>query len=243
MLFSILPPAEPINLHEVLNNTRGEFVESVHDLIEDVPAQGKPPGCQLKYLNGRIFYGSKIMLPAKLSFRAASIYNEQCNDAPSEEILSCAHGVRALGEKLINAAFTVDSDDAAERSEEDDASRALIIDTTTGDEENSSSSIDMCDDVALRAHAIRLNANYYNSGLTNASTSTPNVGSGHYHSQHHPNAKKTAINFGEMSPRRQTAANVSPLSGLSPLPPLATTGNASPQPDKRKSPTKKVVHL
>ncbi|XP_034476357.1 uncharacterized protein LOC117783197 [Drosophila innubila] len=235
----ILPPAEPINLHEVLNNTRGEFVETVNDLIEDVPAQGKPPGCQLKYFNGRIFYGSKIMLPAKLSFRAASIYNEQCNDAPSEDILTCAHGVRALGEKLINAACTVDSDDAAERSEEDDASRALVIDTTTGDEENSSSSLDMCDDVTLRAHAIRLNANYYNSGFNSANTSTPNVG-GHHHSQHHPHAKKTAINFGEMSPRRQTAANVSPLSGLSPLPALASTGNASPQPDKRKSPTKKV---
>ncbi|KAM8712261.1 hypothetical protein ACLKA7_012735 [Drosophila subpalustris] len=237
----ILPPAEPINLREVLNNTSGEFVESVHDLIEDVPAQGKPPvGCQLKYLNGRIFYGSKIMLPAKLSFRAASIYNEQCSDAPSGEVLTCAHGVRALGEKLINAASNVDSDDAAERSEEDDASRALIIDTTTGDEENSSSSLDMCDDVTLRAHAMRLNANYYNSGFNNASTSTPHVGSGHHHSQHHPHAKKTAINFGEMSPRRQTAANVSPLSGLSPLPALASTSNASTQPDKRKSPTKKV---
>jgi len=197
----------------VLNNTSGEFVETVQDLLDDAPPQGKPPGCQLKYLNGRIFYGSKIMLPAKLSFRAASIYNEQCNVALSGENLTCAHGVRAHGEKLINAAAAVDSDDAAERSEEDDASRGLVIDTTTGDEENSSSSLDMCDDVALRAHAMRLNSSYYSSGFNNATTSTPNLNSG-YHSHHHPHAKKTAINFGEVSPRRQTAANVSPLSGL-----------------------------
>ncbi|KAH8403651.1 hypothetical protein KR215_000428, partial [Drosophila sulfurigaster] len=236
----MLPPVETINMHEVLNNNSGEFVETVNELLEDVPVQGKPPGCQLRYLNGRIFYGSKIMLPAKLSFRAASIYNEQHNDALIGENFTCAHGVRAQGEKLISAAAAVDSDDAAERSEEDDASRALVIDTTTGDEENSCSSLDMCDDVALRAHAMRLNASYYSNNFNSATTSTPNISSGHHHAQHHPNAKKTAINFGEMSPRRQNSSNVSPLSGVTPFGATASTSNASPQSDKRKSPSKKV---
>lgn len=225
-----------MNLHEVLGNTNGLFAETIQDLHDDTPPQGKPPGCQLKYLNGRIFYGARAMLPAKLSFRAANLYNEQCHE-PLSSNLTCAHGVRVQGEKLISAAITVDSDDAAERSEEDDASRTLVIDTTTGDEENSSSSLDMCDDVALRAHAMRLNASYYSSSNNNnVNSSTPNVG--HYHGHHHAHAKKTAINFGETSPRRQAANNMSPLSGLSPL--LATASGASPQLDKRKSPSKKV---
>ncbi|XP_030238913.1 uncharacterized protein LOC108655014 isoform X2 [Drosophila navojoa] len=231
----VLPPAETMNLHEVLGNTSGSFAETIQDLQEDSPPQGKPPGCQLKYLNGRIFYGTRAMLPAKLSFRAASLYDEQCPEPLSSNV-TCAHGVRAQGEKLISAAITVDSDDAAERSEEDDASRTLVIDTTTGDEENSSSSLDMCDDVALRAHAMRLNSSYYSSSYNNANSSTPNVG--HHHGPHHAHAKKTAINFGETSPRRQTANNGSPLSGLSPL--LGSSSGASPQQDKRKSPSKKV---
>ncbi|KAH8284640.1 hypothetical protein KR018_009506 [Drosophila ironensis] len=227
----ILSPKETINLHEVQNNTTGEYTETVHEFL-DAPAPAKP-GCHLKYINGRIFYGAKILLPAKLSFMAASIYNEQYPDGPpaSAEPLTCAHGIRAQGEKLLSLASNVDSDDAADRSEEDDASRALVIDTT-GDE-NSCSSIEMCDEVALRAHAVRLNAGLYaNASFSNAATSTPNVGNSHGH--HHPNARKTAINFGDVSPRRQSAFN---NSGLSPLPAMA---NTSPHVDKRKSPSKKV---
>lgn len=226
-------------MHELATNPNVDSAETITELMDDSPAQGKQPACQIKYFNGRIYYGTKIMLPAKLSFRAASLYNEQSHDVVDEEKITCAHGIRAQGEKLINCASSVDSDDAAERSEEDDPSRALLIDTTTtGEDENSCSSLDICDDATLRAHAIRLNASYYNNCLMNATTSTPNMGS--HHGQHHPNAKKTAINFGEVSPRRQSAANVSPQSGLSPLPTLASTLGASPQQDKRKSPSKKV---
>lgn len=228
----ILSPVETINLHDVQNNTTGEYTELIQEFI-DVPAPSKP-GCHIKYINGRIFYGAKILLPAKLSFMAASIYNEQSHDVPSvsSESLTCAHGIRAQGEKLLSLAANADSDDAADRSEEDDASRALVIDTT-GDEQNSCSSIEMCDEAGLRAHAIRLNASLYtNSSFSNAATSTPNVG--HSHGHHHPHAKKTAINFGEISPRKQSALN---NSGLSPLPALA---NSSPHVDKRKSPSKKV---
>jgi len=223
---------ETINLHDVQNNTTGEYTEMIQEFV-DVPTPSKP-GCHLKYINGRIFYGAKILLPAKLSFMAASIYNEQSHDVPtvSSEPLTCAHGIRAQGEKLLSLAANTDSDDAADRSEEDDASRALIIDTT-GDEQNSCSSIEMCDEAGLRAHAIRLNASLYtNSSFSNAATSTPNMANSHGH--HHPHAKKTAINFGDISPRKQSAFN---NSGLSPL--LGTT-NSSPHVDKRKSPTKKV---
>ncbi|XP_017125281.1 uncharacterized protein LOC108144702 [Drosophila elegans] len=228
----ILSPVETINLHDVQNNTSGEYTETIQEFL-DVPTTSKP-GCHLKYINGRIFYGAKILLPAKLSFMAASIYNEQTHEMPmtSDESLTCAHGIRAQGEKLLSMAANTDSDDAADRSEEDDASRALVIDTT-GDEQNSCSSIEMCDEAGLRAHAIRLNASLYtNSSFSNAATSTPNVGNSHGH--HHPHAKKTAINFGEISPRRQSAFNNSGLS------PLSGTINSSPHVDKRKSPTKKV---
>ncbi|KAH8401102.1 hypothetical protein KR009_003026 [Drosophila setifemur] len=228
----ILSPVETMNLLDVQNNTKGEYTETVQEFL-DVPAPNKP-GCHLKYINGRIFYGAKILLPAKLSFMAASIYNEQSSEAPSASTgpVTCGHGIRAQGERLLSLASNADSDDAADRSEEDDPSRALVIDTT-GDEQNSCSSIEMCDEAGLRAHAIRLNASLYtNSSFSNAATSTPNVGNAHGH--HHPHAKKTAINFGEVSPRKQSAFN---NSGLSPLPSMA---NNSPQADKRKSPSKKV---
>lgn len=211
-------------MHEVLGNTSGTFSETLQDLPDDSPPQGKPPGCQLKYVNGRIFYGAKVMLPAKLSFRAASLYNEQCHEQLSSDV-TCAHGVRAHGEKLINSAGAVDSDDAADRSEDDDANRTLVIDTTTGDEENSSSSLDICDDMTLRAHAMRLNASI------NSST----FNWGHHHGHHQSHSKKAASNLGETSPRRQTANNLSPLSGQN-----AHTSGVSPQQDKRKSPSKKV---
>ncbi|XP_043644198.1 uncharacterized protein LOC122613853 [Drosophila teissieri] len=228
----ILSPVETINLHDVQINTTGEYTETIQEFT-DVPTPSKP-GCHLKYINGRIFYGAKILLPAKLSFMAASIYNEQSYDVPpvSSDTQNCAHGIRAQGEKLLSMAANTDSDDGADRSEEDDASRALIIDTT-GDEQNSCSSIEMCDEAGLRAHAIRLNASLYtNSSFTNAATSTPNVGNSH--APHHPHAKKTAINFGEISPRKQSAFNNSGLS------PLSATNNSSPHIDKRKSPTKKI---
>lgn len=226
----ILSPVETINLLEVQNNTTGEYTETIQEFL-DVPAPSKP-SCHLRYINGRIFYGAKMLLPAKLSFMAASIYNEQSGDVPlaSAEPLTCAHAIRTQGEKLISLASNVDSDDATDRSEEDDASRALVIDTT-GDEQNSCSSIEMVDDIGFRAHAIRLNASLYsNSSFSNAATSTPNVGNSHGH--HHPHAKKTSINFGEVSPRKQSAFNNTGLS------PLAT--NTSPHVDKRKSPSKKV---
>ncbi|XP_030383258.1 uncharacterized protein LOC115630741 [Scaptodrosophila lebanonensis] len=242
----LLPSVETINLHEVKNNATGEYVETISELLES-PTQEQAPGCQLRYINGRIFYGSKILLPAKLSFMAASIYNDQSqkeqDTGAGASNLNCVHSVRHQGEKQISAAAAVDSDDN-ERSEEDDASRALVIDTT-GDEENSCSSIEMCDDMMLRAHAVRLNSGYYgNNCFSNTATSTPNVGNSHA-SGHHANAKKTSINFGDMSPRKQSGLNNSPMSGLSPLPPVngvngATSTQISPQQEKRKSPTKKV---
>ncbi|XP_022226226.2 uncharacterized protein LOC111076659 [Drosophila obscura] len=222
----MMPPVETFNLHEMQHNTTGEYTETVHDYADPVTQPKPPAACRLKYINGRMFYGSKILLPAKLSFMAASIYNEQLHDLPagSVDALTCVHGIRTHGEKLLSLATSVDSDDAADRSEEDDASRGLIIDTT-GDELNSSSSIEMCDDLTLKAHAVRLNASLYGNQNFGA-TSTPNAS----HSQgHHPNARKTAINFGELSPRKQAnSSGLSPLSGL------------SPHLDKRKSPTKKV---
>ncbi|SPP74818.1 uncharacterized protein LOC117578540 [Drosophila guanche] len=222
----MMPPVETFNLHELQHNTTGEYTETVHDSVDPVTQPKPPAACRLKYINGRMFYGSKILLPAKLSFMAASIYNEQLYDVPagSTDALTCVHGIRSHGEKLLSLATSVDSDDAADRSEEDDASRGLIIDTT-GDEQNSSSSIEMCDDANLKAHAVRLNASLYGNQNFGA-TSTPNAS----HSQgHHPNARKTAINFGELSPRKQAnCSGLSPLTGL------------SPHMDKRKSPTKKV---
>ncbi|XP_067626696.1 uncharacterized protein mute [Eurosta solidaginis] len=230
----IFTATEQVNLKEV--EMRPNLYESLNDPhdaaascceIQQQQQQLHPlqtsqaNNCQLRYINGRIFYGNKMTLPAKLSFMATNSNTQvdNTNDCDMEDLLEqampeCVHGIREHGEKRLtaavdkaaeaNAAAADCSSDDNERSEEEDVSKVLIIDTTNEDDSNSS--IETCDDAALRVHAMRLNPSYYGNTCFAPVTSTPNTNICNQASHHHQNAKRSILNFNDdgkaISPRK-----------------------------------------
>ncbi|XP_053966533.1 uncharacterized protein LOC128868456 [Anastrepha ludens] len=230
----IFSPPEQINLKEI--EIRSNLYESLNDPPDAATPccelqqqhqqqQNQAQNCQLRYINGRIFYGNKMTLPAKLSFMASNYQQDSINECDAEELADqpmpeCVHGIREHGEKRLAAAVDkaaaadANSDDN-EKSEEEEVSKALIIDTAN--EEDSSSSVETCDDAALRAHAMRLNPSYYSSTCFTSITSTPNANS--YHAPHHPNAKKS-MNFNDdgkvISPRKHSTPGATCVAAANP---------------------------
>uniref|UniRef100_A0A1I8NTI6 Myb-like domain-containing protein n=1 Tax=Stomoxys calcitrans TaxID=35570 RepID=A0A1I8NTI6_STOCA len=253
-------PEHVLNLKEQQSNRTSEHVETITDVIDspthEVPSQ---PTCQLRYINGRIFYGSKMLLPAKLSFMAASFKDNRSNSQislpPKQQTTSgCVHAIREHGEKCLQSTTDMTSvttthtetSDDQDKSEEEDVSKVLVIDTTA-EEDDSCSSIELCDENTLKAHALRLNPSYYGSTCYSANaTSTPNLNSSFQ--GHHPNAKKVSLNFndesgggaatgaGKTSPRKNSNQNQHSTNSAS---------NSNCQllqnvREKRKSPSKKT---
>uniref|UniRef100_A0A034WK91 GON-4-like protein n=2 Tax=Bactrocera dorsalis TaxID=27457 RepID=A0A034WK91_BACDO len=222
------------NLYETLNDSH-EVSAPCCELQQQQQQQNQTHNCQLRYINGRIFYGNKMTLPAKLSFMANNCQHETAAECNNEELLElqrpeCVHGIREHGEKQLavavdkaaaNAAADCNSDDN-DKSEEEDLSKVLIVDMPN--DEDTSSSLEICDDTALRAHAMRLNPSYYANTCFAPVTSTPNTSSNY--APHHANAKKSSLNFNDdgkiVSPRKHstpgtpTCANTSTAS-LTPL--------------------------
>lgn len=222
------------NLYETLNDSH-EVSAPCCELQQQQQQQNQMHNCQLRYINGRIFYGNKMTLPAKLSFMANNCQHEMTEECNNEELselqmAECVHGIREHGEKQLavavdkaaaNAAADCTSDDN-DKSEEEDVSKVLIVDTPN--DEDTSSSLEICDDTALRAHAMRLNPSYYGNTCFAPLTSTPNTSNNC--APHHSNAKKSSLNFNDdgkiISPRKHltsgtpTSANTSTVS-LTPL--------------------------
>ncbi|XP_073813487.1 gon-4 like protein muscle wasted [Musca autumnalis] len=250
-------PEHILNVKEQQTNRSGEHVETITDLDNTTnDVQSQTPTCQLRYINGRIFYGSKMLLPAKLSFMAASYKdNIRTNAQPTTQITGCVHAIKDHGEKrlqssseLANAATNTESTDEQDKSEEEDVSKVLVIDTTA-EEDDSCSSFEPCDENTLKAHALRLNPSYYGSTCYSASaTSTPNLNSNFQ--SHHPNAKKTSLNFsedatsgsnttaaGKTSPRKNQTHNSINSPSTTTTTSCQSHANAR---EKRKSPSKKT---
>uniref|UniRef100_A0A1A9X312 Uncharacterized protein n=1 Tax=Glossina brevipalpis TaxID=37001 RepID=A0A1A9X312_9MUSC len=203
------------NLKDCQNKNCGDHIETLNDLLDSPTAEETQHTCQLRYINGRIFYGSKILLPAKLSFLASS-YVDKNNSKECSKIPDCAHGVRGCGENRLtltnehntsqlNTEHT--ASDEQENSSEEDNCKTLIIDTTAG-EDDSCSSLECCDDNTFRSHAMRLNPSYYSSTcFTSNLSSTPNIVNNNIQN-HHSNAKKTSLHFcyddNKISPRKSS---------------------------------------
>ena len=81
-----------------------------------------------QYINGRLFYGSRILLPAKLAFMAKNLtkLEEINNDAntKSNKNIGCVHGIRELAEKRLKSNNldnnTHSSCDENDKSEDED---------------------------------------------------------------------------------------------------------------------------
>ncbi|KAM7341508.1 gon-4 like protein muscle wasted isoform 2-T2 [Cochliomyia hominivorax] len=247
---------EHINLKDQQSNRSGEHVETITDVMDSPTNDGQQQqSCQLRYINGRIFYGSKMLLPAKLSFMAASYKNQVIpnESAALTAISGCVHGIREHGEKRLQAAQDLTSThtnaaevpfcDDQEKSEEEDVSKTLVIDTTA-DEDDSCSSVELCDEATLRAHANRLNPSVYSSTCYSSvnATSTPHL-TNNFQS-HHPNAKKTSLNFHEevkLSPRKNYAASsANTQSHVTSSLTTAISNSPINLKERRKSPNKKT---
>ncbi|XP_055374922.1 uncharacterized protein LOC129607773 [Condylostylus longicornis] len=148
---SILQINETVNLKEIDSNQNGIIYETLQlkDLIDDFPTDVQ--SCQLKYFNGRIFYGSRLLLPAKLSFMAehandeldkSSIYNEPLSK------MKCVHDIRQLGEEYLRVKDSYTNSSENEKSEDDDQIKEHP-------------KYEFCDEATLRMHAVRLNPSLY----------------------------------------------------------------------------------
>lgn len=226
---SELPPerlygsAEKMNMKEIVPNQVGD-IETLHrhDLL-DSPTESQ--ACQLRYINGRIFYGTKIPLPAKLSFIAKSYGADELNESLEEDEKhtptenGCVHGIREYGEKRLSASINDCSSDDNDKSE-DDEFKALIADL------NESEHYEICDDVTLRAHANRLNPSYYSNSYCQSSTSNTPGGC------HRPLKLSTsAVEDGKGSPRKMYKAS----------PSATVTSSVAAFKERRKSPKKNLV--
>ncbi|XP_055904929.1 uncharacterized protein LOC129940575 [Eupeodes corollae] len=231
-LFASEPPpdrlyssAENTNLKEITSHQTGDYVETLHtnDLL-DSPTESQT--CQLKYINGRICYGTKIPLPAKLSFIAKSYQADELNESLEDETYSptesgCVHGIREYGEKRLSASINDYSSDDNDKSEDEDF-KALVKDANERKD-----AIEICDDITLRAHATRLNPSYYSNSYYNSTSSNPQS------SCHRPlKLASLAVEDGKCSPRKIHKASPSAT---------VTSSVVLPIKERRKSPKKNLI--
>lgn len=235
-LFSTEPPPdglfgspENFNIKETASvNQSGDYIETLHpnDLL-DSPTESQT--CQLKYINGRIFYGTKIPLPAKLSFIAKSYQGDELNESLEDDKFSptasgCVHGIREYGEKRLSASINDCSSDDNEKSEEEEF-KAIVTDS------NENEQIEVCDDVTLRTHATRLNPSYYSNSYCNSSSSNSQSNC-HRPLKMTSTGIGTALEDGKGSPRKMYKAS----------PSSATIGSGLVAlKERRKSPKKNLV--
>lgn len=160
---SLINTPEVIKLKEIEgdNNDNYEIIP-YSELISDT-SENQSQSCQTKYINGRIFYGSKILLPAKLTFIAEE-HTRRLNSMIAEEsesidhIEDCVHGVREYGENRLRKLMSGDNDSTTVTDE-------IVTNDLTIDQ--------ICDDNELKNHAIRLNPTLYSTASSGNTSSEP----------------------------------------------------------------------
>lgn len=155
---SLTNTPELVKLKEIGNNENYEIIPD-SELICDFSEDPIPP-CQTRYINGRIFYGSKILLPAKLTFIAEE--HSRRLDSISVEYsesdqVECVHGVREFGESRLSKLMAGDGDSTS------------VCEETT----NNLSVEQICDENELKMHAVRLNPFLYSTPSTGHATIEP----------------------------------------------------------------------
>lgn len=142
------------------------------DLVADPPEHP----CHIRFMNGHLFYGSKIVLPVQLSFQtvqyssvvpAAATENATAEPIADAEtpaydsgddcgsMYECVHEIKRIGDKKLETLFAAPQDVAAEAAAEQSGADAM------GEGEGAAAAAEpadkCCNDVLLRAHAVRLN--------------------------------------------------------------------------------------
>lgn len=149
---------EVVKLKEIDSNDNYEIIP-YSDLIQDTSENQTQP-CQTRYVQGRIFYGSKVLLPAKLTFIAEE-YARRMNsivpeDSENDHVDACVHGAREIGESKLAKYLSGEVESAS-----------------STDETNNLTVEQICDDNELKIHAIRLNPTLYSTPSNGQSSSEP----------------------------------------------------------------------
>lgn len=151
---------EVVKLKEIEsdNNDKYEIIPN-SEFIQDVSENTAQP-CQTKYINGRIFYGSKLLLPAKLTFiaeeYAKKINFSEHDDENITQINDCVHGAREYGESKLRKELSGDGECSSDINE----NHLLTVEQ-------------ICDENELKMHAVRLNPTLYSTPSNGNSSSEP----------------------------------------------------------------------
>lgn len=85
---------ESLSFHKVENAHQADDENDVYENIlqsEITPDPVENP-CHIRYLNGRVYYGSRILLPAKLSFLVVTTSDQNnINEVAKSEIVNLKH--------------------------------------------------------------------------------------------------------------------------------------------------------
>lgn len=168
-----------------------ETIDDDNELYEHIPQSEILPDpnenpCHIRYMNGRIFYGNRLSFPTKLSFSVNSSCNNLSNGSTNiptksvdyTEITSkyrCVHDIKDFGDMKIRDKSRnpteidqMTGNSTTEEGEDSDDDQLCgnntekTYDKTTQSERNASTDI-LCDDLMLKAHAIRLNPSAHSS--------------------------------------------------------------------------------
>lgn len=193
----------PVKEYESLNFHKATETMEDTDVYEHIPQTEILPDpidnpCHIRYINGRIYYGSRILLPAKLSFLVANARDqEEITNAAKPNTIDltspvhqteettnsyrCVHGIKQFGDIKLKEQQRIHfenelnfnghgSTDDSDRTD-DELSKSV---NTRSDERNAFETLDTlqthcCDDMTLKAHALRLNPNAHSSELIKSS--------------------------------------------------------------------------
>lgn len=196
-------PADcPLNEYETINFHKISEAPEECDVYEQIPQNEILPDpldnpCHLRYINGRIYYGNRILLPAKLSFlvansddqvpAAAAVKSETTEEHLSDDNIPlakryrCVHNIKNFGDHKLKEQQknTGDTEDGERTSTDDEPMPSTVADSLSpihnSDDRNSSTeysdiSLNYCDEMMLKAHRLRLNPTAHSAtDLSNAS--------------------------------------------------------------------------
>ncbi|XP_055704869.1 uncharacterized protein LOC129802795 isoform X2 [Phlebotomus papatasi] len=209
------PPASDNDEFEVISLRKHATDEEMAqiNLSEDIQAERfKDPfensPCSIKYMQGRIYYGNRVLLPAELSFLASQeIDHRQDRESRERSPSACVHEIKHAWDAKIQEGLRLQQSDHADPGPSDASA-------TDGAKESSSKSpgdspAKLCDYATLKMHAYRLNPHAITSEMVLACQESAEEGSS-----------------GKQSPKKATGGKKNPTS-----PKRATTKGAAKPPE------------
>ncbi|XP_055693650.1 uncharacterized protein LOC129796027 [Lutzomyia longipalpis] len=141
--FEVISLRKPVTEEE---QAQMHLTEEVHGERMKDPFENPP--CSIKYMQGRIYYGNRVLLPAELSFMASQEVDNRPHDREPRSPTRCVHEIRQAWDLKIQEGLKLV-----------DAGAAIASTSTDGTKEGHSgeSPAKLCDYATLKMHTYRLN--------------------------------------------------------------------------------------